>query len=130
MYRQRSSILLPLLAALVLSAGLTLLLRWAGDIAMTIALFILLTLFFFYAIAFARAMLRARRPRAHPFGGGGGGRGEWSGVREPRRPRPPNWPPRAAAVVPETSEEQPAPNAIEQSDPHPSQPLRSENDVA
>jgi hypothetical protein len=29
-----------------------------------------------------------------------------SGVREPRRPRPPHWPPRAAAVVPEDTESQ------------------------
>jgi membrane-associated protease RseP (regulator of RpoE activity) len=130
MYRQRSSTLLSLLAALVLSAGLTLLLHWAGSSAMTIALFILLILFFFYAIAIARAMLTARRYRARPFGRGGGGQGEWSGVREPRRPRPPNWPPRAEAVVPETSEEQPASDAIGQSDPHHSQPLRSKDDVA
>jgi len=128
MYQQRSSIFLPLLAALILSAGLTFLLRQIGLTAMTIALFLLLTVLCFYGIAIARAFLRSRRPRARPFGNGGG-RGEWSGVREPRRPRPPNWPPRAAAVVPE-AEEQPAPDAIGQRDPRHSQPLHSKDDVA
>ncbi len=105
MRSERPAFFWHILTALVLSAIFTLLLNRAGPIAMSIALFIVLALLFIYAIGTARALLLTRRPRMRPFGNGWG-RGEWSGVREPRRPRPPYWPPRAAAAVPEDSEPQ------------------------
>ena len=108
MYRQRSYALQQLIAALIASAALTILLRWAGLNAMTAVLFIALTILSFYAAAIVRAMLLSRRPRARPFRPGGGG-GDWSGEREPRNPYPPHWPPRAEAVTPEDAE-QPPPN--------------------
>jgi hypothetical protein len=124
MRSDRSGFFWQIITALALGAAFTLLLRWAGPIPMTIVLFILLSLFFLYAIGLARVLLRARRPRARPFGGGG--RGEWVGVREPRRPRPPYWPPRSAAAVPEDSEhQQTASSAI--SGETPQQPLRLED---
>jgi hypothetical protein len=126
MRRDRSGFLWHLVLALVLSAAFTLLLRWAGTTAMTVALFIVLTLLFVYAIGLARVLLMTRRQRMRPFGGGGGGgRGEWSGVREPRRPRPPYWPPRAAAAVPEDTEPQEPAGSPGHSDA-PQQPLRLE----
>lgn len=127
MYRQRSYALQQLIVALIASAGLTALLRWAGLNAMTVVLFILLMLFCFYAIAIARAMLLSRRPRTRPFGNGGGG--DWSGEREPRRPHPPSWPPRAAAVMPEDTERQEPTSPVGYSD-SPRQPLRLEDGLA
>lgn len=118
----------PIIPAIVLSAAFTLLLHWAGPIPMAVALFILLTLFFIYALAMARVLLMSRRRRAHPFGGAGG-RGDMSGVREPRRPRPPHWPPQAAAVGLEEAERQESSNPVGHSDT-PQQPLRLEDGLA
>lgn len=131
MYRQRSYTLQQLIAALIASAVLTILLRWAGLNAMTVALFIVLTVFFFYAAAILRAMLLARRPRMRPFGGGnGGGRGDWSGEREPRNPYPPHWPPRAEAINPEENEQPSSSRPVTYDYPQPSQPLRPEDNIA
>ncbi len=101
MQRERSYIWQQLIAALVISAALTILLRWAGLNAMTAALFIVLTICSFYAGSIFRAMLQARRRRMRPFGNGG----DWSGEREPRNPHPPHWPPRAEALTPEETEQ-------------------------
>ena len=130
MYRQRSFALQQLIAALIASAALTILLRWAGLNAMTVALFILLTVFFFYAAAILRAMLLSRRPRMRPFGGGnGGGRGDWSGEREPRNPYPPHWPPRAETITPEEGEQPRSARPAGYEYPHPSQSFRPENNI-
>ncbi|SRR5579885_870091 len=130
MRRDRSGFIWHIILAVLLSAVATLLLRWAGTVAMTIALFLSLSVFFVYAIGMARVLLRARRPRMRPFGNGWNrGRGEWSGVREPRRPRPPYWPPRAAAAVPEDTERQEASGLVGSSDT-PQQPLRLEDEIA
>lgn len=128
MYRQRSFALQPLIAALIASAALTILLRWAGLNAMTVALFIVLTVFFFYAAAIFRAFLLARRPRMRPFGGGNGG-GDWSGEREPRRPHPPYWPPRAETITPEENEQPKPSRPVGYDYPDPSQPFRTENNI-
>jgi hypothetical protein len=129
MYRQRSYALQQLIVALIASAILTILLRWAGLNAMTAVLFIVLTIVFFYASAIFRAMLLSRRPRMRPFGNGGGGRGDWSGEREPRSPYPPHWPPRAEAATPEDTERQEPINPIGYSD-SPRQPLHLEDGLA
>jgi hypothetical protein len=105
-----------------------LLLRWAGPTPMAVVLFILLTLFFIYILAMARVLLLTRRPRLRPFGSPGG-RGDLSGVREPRRPRPPHWPPRAAAAVPEDTQRQESTGPVGYSD-SPQQPLRLEDGLA
>jgi hypothetical protein len=128
MRSDRSGFLWHIVLALVFSAAFTLLLRWAGLTAMTIALFLALTLLFVYIIGLARVLLMARRPRMRPFGGAGG-RGDFSGVREPRRPKPPHWPPRAAAVVPEDTEPQESSNPVGYTDA-PQQPLRLEDGLA
>lgn len=131
MYRQRSYFWQQLIAALIASAALTLLLRWAGLNTMTAVLFIVLTIFFFYAGAIFRALLHMSRRRMRPFGrGNGGGRGDWSGEREPRHPHPPYWPPRAAEVTAEEPDQPKRAAHVADDDPQHSQPLRSENDVA
>ena len=129
MFRQRSYALQQLILALIASAVLTILLRWAGLNAMSVALFIVLTLFFFYASAIVWAMLRMRRPRMRPFGNGGGGRGDWSREREPRNPYPPSWPPRAEAATPEDTEQQPFSRHAGYDYPQPSQSFRPENNI-
>jgi hypothetical protein len=128
MYRRdRSSILWRIIPALLLSAACTFLLHWAGAAAMTIALFFLLAIFFFYGTSLARVLWMTRR-RIRPFGNAGG-RGDWSGVREPRRPRPPYWPPRAAAVMPEDTEP-PQPASPASYSDSPQHPLRLEDGLA
>jgi hypothetical protein len=127
-FSNRSGFLWHIILALILSAALTLLLRWAGPIPMTIGLFLALTWVFIYVVGLARVLFMSRRPRMRPFGNGGG-RGEWSGVREPRRPRPPHWPPRAAAVLPEDDARQEFVSAAEYGD-IPQQSLRSEGHIA
>jgi hypothetical protein len=127
MYRQRSYALQQLIVALIASAILTILLRWAGLNAMTAVLFIVLTIVFFYASAIFLTMLRMRRPRMRPFGNGGGGRGDWSGEREPRSPYPPHWPPRAEAATPEDTEQQPFSRRAGYDYPQPSQPFHPDN---
>ncbi|HEY7355385.1 MAG TPA: hypothetical protein VH590_02930 [Ktedonobacterales bacterium] len=52
-----------------------------------------------------------------------------SSMREPRRPRPPFWPPCAAVVVPEDTESQEFSGSIGASNP-PRQPLRLEDRIA
>jgi hypothetical protein len=129
MRRDRSGFIWQIILAVLLAAAGTQFLRWAGTVAMTIALFLSLSVFFVYALGLARVLLRARRPRTRPCGGGWNrGRGEWSGVREPRRPRPPFWPPRAAAAVPEDTERQQTSSSAGSSD-SPRQPLRLEDRI-
>jgi hypothetical protein len=62
-------------------------------------------------------------------GNQGNNQGKWSGVREPRRPRPPYWPPRAASVVPEDTARQESSGLAGSSD-SPRQPLRLEDGIA
>lgn len=57
------------------------------------------------------------------------GQNDMGGVREPRRPRPPYWPPRAAAIVPEDTERQEPANLMGNSN-FPRQPLRLEDGIA
>ncbi len=98
---QRSALAWQLLIAIVLSLGLTLVLRLLGTTAMMIVLFVLLLVVFFFLTGLLRSLMRSRGGWGRgPFGRGGNGP-DLSGVREPRRPRQPYWPPRAAAVDPD-----------------------------
>src|SRR5215831_8448944 len=97
--------LVRLIVALVVAALLSLALWRVGPLAMLVVLFPLLTLASLAAIGVVRARLRL--PRL-PWGRRGGRRGrgwgpQWgqrgdgwdpTGVREPRRPRPPFFPSR------------------------------------
>ncbi|HEY7357763.1 MAG TPA: hypothetical protein VH590_14900 [Ktedonobacterales bacterium] len=130
MRRDRSGIIWQIILALLLSAGLTFLLHQAGPLPMTISLFFLLAWFSFCVIMLIRSAAISRRSRPRPFGNGWNrGQGEWSGVREPRRPRPPFWPPRAAAAIPEDAESQESGSAVGYSNA-PRQPLRLEDEIA
>jgi hypothetical protein len=96
----RSAIIWQLLVTILLSLGATLLLWRLGPTAMLIVLFVLLLALFFFLTGLLRSLQFTRR-RWGPGPSGQGGPGpDLSGVREPRRPRQPHWPPRAAAVDP------------------------------
>jgi hypothetical protein len=102
---QRSALAWQLLPAVILSLGFTLVLRLLGTTAMMIALFVLLLILFFFLAGWLRRLLRSRRGwRQGPFRRRGNGP-DLSGVREPRRPRQPYWPPRAAAADPDTEQQ-------------------------
>ncbi len=98
--------------ALALGASATVLVQLAGKTATTIVLGLLLALFFFALLTPLRAgaMWRwcgpggrfgFRRRGSGPRDGGGRGGSRWGGVREPRRPRWPGFPPREAGAEPE-----------------------------
>jgi hypothetical protein len=99
---RRSGFALQLVAAL-----LSLALWHVGPLAMLVALFPLLTLASLVALGLVRSRLSLPGP---PWRGRGPGRGRgwgqrgdgWdaTGVREPRRPRPPFYSPRGEAVEP------------------------------
>ena len=100
-------LLVQLIVALVAAALLSLALWRIGPLALLAALFPLLTVALLVAIGIVRAWPHAsglpwgRRGRG--WGPGWGQRGDgWdpSGVREPRRPRPPYFPSRGEAVEP------------------------------
>lgn len=102
-------------AALVLGALATLLVLLAGRVVTTIVLGLLLALFFYVLLTIARSVairrwfgsggrFRFRRRHGGPGNGGWGWGGGSAGVREPRRPRWPGFPPRAAAAEPESAE--------------------------
>lgn len=102
------------LVAIALGVGATLVVLAAGHVATVAALVMLFSLVSFALLGIIRAVavgqrFRFRRrwrfgrgsgPRGRPNGGWGDGDGG-SGVREPRRPRWPFRPPRAAAAEPE-----------------------------
>ena len=88
-------------AALFLGAVATFLVERAGPFATTLVLFIFLSWLAALAPAILRARLATRRfpPRMWPWNRGNGW--DTSGVREPRRPRPPRMPPAAAVAEPD-----------------------------
>lgn len=95
---------------------------------MIVAIFLLLAWLAFCIIMLIRPLSVPRRHRLS-LPGGTEDQGERSGVREPRRPRPPYWPPRAAAAVPEDTERQESTTSTGHSDA-PQQPLRLEDNIA
>lgn len=104
---RRTGFALQLFAALAVAALLSLALWHVGPLAMLVALFPLLTLATFIALSVVPMRLHLLRPpwrrRGRGRGWGWGQRGDgWdaAGVREPRRPRPPFYPPRGEAVEP------------------------------
>ncbi len=76
---------------------------------MIVVLFLLLGWLCFCILLLIWSLFVARSPYLHPLGRSlsrrweQGEPGEESGVREPRRPRPPYWPPRAATAIPTDS---------------------------
>ncbi|HLJ80634.1 MAG TPA: hypothetical protein VKT52_04040 [Ktedonobacterales bacterium] len=107
------SLIFRLLVAALLAVGGTVLVERIGPVATTVVLFVLLTAAFWLALSLLLALLASRRLRGRSPGGGRRPRWWWpfgrnrrngrgqGGVREPRRPRPPFFPPRAAAVEPD-----------------------------
>jgi hypothetical protein len=105
----RGGIVVAIVAALALATLISLALWRLGPLAMLVALFPLLTLATFIALSVVPMRLHLprtpwrRRGRRPGRGRGWGQRGDgWdpAGVREPRRPRPPYYPPRGEAVEP------------------------------
>jgi len=82
---------------------------------MVMAIFLLLAWLAFCIIMLIRPLPVSRRQRLSPLADTED-QGEWSGVREPRRPWPPNWPPRAAAAIPDDSKRQEPSNPVEYRD--------------
>ncbi|HLV98928.1 MAG TPA: hypothetical protein VKT82_09650 [Ktedonobacterales bacterium] len=73
---------------------------------MVFVVFLLLTWLIFCLILLLRPGTISRLDFLRPVGdtetvGGAESRGDMSGVREPRRPKPSYWPPQAAAAIPE-----------------------------
>ena len=107
------SLIIRLLAAALLAVGGTALVERIGPVATTVVLFVLLTAALWLALSLLLAALASRSLRGRFPGGRRGPRWWWpfgrnrrngrgrGGVREPRRPRPPFFPPRAAAVEPD-----------------------------
>lgn len=101
--------------ALILGAIATLLVQLAGHAVTTIVLGLLLALFFYALLTMVRVVparhwfgsggrFRFRRRGGGPRDGGSGRGGGSAGAREPRRPRWPGFPPRAAEAEPEGAE--------------------------
>ena len=101
--------------ALVLGAIATLLVLLAGRVMTIIVLGLLLALCFYALLTVARmgparrwfgpgGRFGFRRRDGGPRNGGGGRGGGSTGVREPRRPRWPGFPPRGAEAEPEGAE--------------------------
>lgn len=65
----------------------------------TVLLAIFFSLFFFSLFGIARGLIVSRLFRGRRRRGRGNG-GDWTGVREPRRPYPPGPPPRPAVLDP------------------------------
>ncbi|MBF6589302.1 MAG: hypothetical protein IVW57_02075 [Ktedonobacterales bacterium] len=89
--------------ALVLSAMMTFALWRAGEGVTLVLLFALLTVALFACLSIAPDAIAAWRGRCGRWSWrarGGQWGSDWGGVREPRRPRPPFMPPRAAAAEP------------------------------
>src|SRR5579859_6933402 len=102
-----SSVLPPLLGATILPMALTALVERAGPVVTAVVMFVLLTAALLLAFSLTLSLLASRRFRGQLLGGGRGHRQWWpfgqngrgmGGVREPRRPRPPFFPPRTAAA--------------------------------
>lgn len=100
MRRARSRILWQLIVAGLIGVGVTFAVEHFGPLATTVVLFVLLTLAGFVLAGLVYGISRGWRMSGRwPFGRGNGG---WfGGVREPRRPRWPFRPPRAATAEPE-----------------------------
>lgn len=90
-----------LVVALLLGAVATFLVERAGTFVTTLVLLILLTWLAVLALAVLRARLATRRFPPHMTLGNRGNGWDPTGVREPRRPRPPYMPPAAAAAEPD-----------------------------
>ncbi len=107
MYRRRPRyrIIFPLLAALLLSALVTAALARLGITALAIVVFLLLAIIFFILLGLVPTRVVTSPPPPpwlRPRGPGGRrGSGDGSGVREPRRPRPPYMPPMAEELDPD-----------------------------
>lgn len=88
-------------AALLLGAAATFLVELAGSFATTLVLLVFLSWLSAIVLAMLRARMATHRfpPRRRPRNRGNGW--DTSGVREPRRPRPPYMPPAAAAADPD-----------------------------
>lgn len=105
--RGRGGVVVAIVAALALASLISLALWRLGPLAMLVVLFPLLTLATFIALSVVPMRLHLPRPpwrrqgRGRGWGWGQRGNG-WdpAGVREPRRPRPPFYPPRGEAVEP------------------------------
>lgn len=89
---------------------------------MVIVIVFLLAWLVFCAIMFIWPATLSRRQRLRPFasvqdqGASAQDRGNWGNVREPRHPKPPSWPPQAAAAIPEDREREEPTRAIAFSD--------------
>ena len=102
-----SSLIPRLLVAAILAMGITALVERAAPVVTAVVMFVLLTAALLLAFSLTLSLLASRRFRVQLLGGGRGHRQWWpfgqngrgmGGVREPRRPRPPFFPPRTAAA--------------------------------